>query len=68
MADITFSAERFINVLEGNVQAAFESYKILLNMGWAKEEALELVLEETREAAACYAGLGSCGTGGCKHG
>ncbi len=68
MYDITFSAERFINVAEGNVQAAFDSYQILLGMGMTKEDALELVLEETREAAACYVGLGSCGNGGCKHG
>ena len=68
MVDVTFSAERFVNVAEGNVQVAFDSYQILLDMGMTKKDALELVLEETREAAACYARLGSCGNGGCKHG
>ena len=68
MVDVTLSVELFINLAEGIIQDAFDSYQILLDMGMTEEDALEIILEETREAAACYAGVGSCGNGGCKHG
>lgn len=67
MADVIFTEEAFVNAVESSTRSAFTSYKTLIDMGFTNKDALEMVIEEARESAACFAGVGSCGTGGCKH-
>ena len=67
LAPMTISKAGFVTSAEGGVRAAFESYKILIGMDFTVKDAQEMVIEETRESASCFAGIGSCGGGGCKH-
>ncbi|KKM02803.1 hypothetical protein LCGC14_1780750 [marine sediment metagenome] len=66
-ASMKITKAAFVVAAEGGVKAAFESYKTLIGMGFVDEDALEMAIEETRESATCFAGIGSCGGGGCKH-
>lgn len=48
------------------IQSYLDSFALLSDM--THQDALEMAVQEHVEAAACFVGLGSCGTGGCKHG
>jgi hypothetical protein len=58
----------FVDACEGGATAAIESYLFLLDEGMSPTEAKEVVVDESGESAACFAGIGSCCGGGCKHG
>ncbi len=67
LARMPLSKAGFVDATEGAIRAAFESYRILLGMKFSGKAAVEMAVEEIRESAACFAGIGSCGGGGCKH-
>jgi hypothetical protein len=58
---------QFVSAAEGGALAAIEAYRILLDNGDSPEQALELAVDEASEGAMCFAGIGSCGRGWCKH-
>jgi hypothetical protein len=64
---MALSKAGFVDAAAAGVEAALESYKTLIGMDYTEEDARESAVEETRESAACFAGIGSCGGGGCKH-
>lgn len=59
---------QFVTACEGGAAAAIDSYQFLLNDGFSPEEAKEMAVSEAEESGACFAGIGSCYGGGCKHG
>ena len=67
LAPMFITKEAFITAVEGGVKTAIESYEILLGMGYTNTDALQNVIDESVEAASCFAGIGSCASGGCKH-
>ena len=67
LALMKITKEAFVIAAEGGVKAAFEAYKILVGMGYTDKNAQAIVIEEAEESASCFAGIGSCGSGGCKH-
>ena len=58
----------FVVAAEGGASAAIDTYRWCVEEGMSPEEAKEVVVAEAAEAAACWAGIGSCYGGGCKHG
>ena len=46
---------------------AIQAYKIWLDKGCTEEDAIDVARSEAEEAAACFAGIGSCGRGWCQH-
>lgn len=68
LASMSLTKAGFVDAAEGGVRAALEAYKLLVRMGYTDEDATTMATEETRESATCFAGIGSCGGGGCKHG
>ena len=60
--------DAFLEGAETSARADAEVYRICRDdEGMSHEEALEQVVYDAREAAACFAGIGSCYGGGCKH-
>ncbi len=58
----------FVDAAIGGVRAAFDSYTTwVATFGMSREEAVEMVVQETEESASCFVGIGSCHGGGCKH-
>jgi hypothetical protein len=58
----------FVGMCENIAKAAITAYKFMLEDGSTDNEAVEQAVEEEVEAAVCFAGIGSCGRGWCKHG
>jgi len=59
----------FVDACEGGAKAAIETYRWCIESeGMTPEEALEISVDEAGESGACFAGIGSCCGGGCKHG
>lgn len=58
----------FVHACEGGANAAIETYQFYLDDGMDPDTAKELAVDEAVESGACFAGIGSCYGGGCKHG
>lgn len=58
----------FVVACEGGAAAAIESYQFGINEGMLPETAKDWAVDEAEESGACFAGIGSCYGGGCKHG
>ncbi len=59
----------FVVACEGGVSAAIDTYLWCVNEeGMPSDEAKEVAVSEAGESGACFAGIGSCSGGGCKHG
>ena len=67
LALMAMTKAHFLDNVESAVQEALETYKVLLTMGLTDEQAFELTIDEARTSANCFVGIGSCGSGGCKH-
>lgn len=68
-AQMALSKRDFVSAATNGVRAAFHSYTICVEtLGMSREEATEMVIDEAEESASCFAGIGSCYGGGCKHG
>lgn len=58
----------FVYSCEGGAKAAIVTYRWCVEEeGMTPDEAVSLVVDEAGESGACFAGIGSCGGGGCKH-
>ena len=69
LATMMITKAAFVDAAESAARHAFESYLICLDIGdFSPNESRDMVIEEVRESASCYAGIGPCGGGGCKHG
>lgn len=65
---MNLTKQEFVDAAAGGSKAAIESYLFLVNEEkLTHEEAMEMTLTEADESASCWAGIGSCGGGGCKH-
>lgn len=59
----------FVIACEGGAGAAIDTYRWCVEEeGMPPEEARDLAIDEAIESGACFAGIGSCYGGGCKHG
>lgn len=67
MAPMKLTKEAFVDAAEGGAKAAVEDYLFMVEEGFSHDEALSVAIDQARESAACFAGVGSCGGGGCKH-
>ncbi len=68
LASMTMSKARFVDAAENAARGALDAYQILtLDMGVTTGTAIEMAIDEARESASCFVGIGSCGGGGCKH-
>lgn len=68
-APMEMTKQEFVDAAVGGVEGSIGTYLFLVNdEGMTYEQALETVLDEAEESASCFAGIGSCGGGGCKHG
>lgn len=60
--------QEFVDLTERAARMAFENYdRVVEYCGYEGQEARDLSIEEIVESATCWAGIGSCGGGGCKH-
>lgn len=50
-----------------SAQIAIDAFVFLRSVGSSEHDAREMAIEDAREAASCFAGVGSCGRGWCKH-
>jgi hypothetical protein len=58
----------FVTACEGTAAAAIDTYRWCVEEeGMTPEEAKESAVDEASESGACFAGIGSCYGGGCKH-
>lgn len=61
----------WVEFLKGAAAQAITAYRVLTEdeegVGFGPEEAAQLAVDEVDESATCYAGIGSCGRGWCKH-
>jgi len=53
--------------VEQGARAAINSFLMMREEGFGIEEATDMAVEEASESAVCFAGIGSCGRGWCKH-
>lgn len=66
---------RYVEITRIAAKVAIESYRTLTesddlgDLGFAlrPDEAAECAVDDVVEASTCYAGIGSCGRGWCKH-
>lgn len=58
----------FVTAARGGAAAAIQAYQFLISDGFSAEAAAEQAVDESEESAICFAGIGSCGRGWCKHG
>lgn len=58
----------FVYACEGGASAAIDAYRWCIEEGMSPEDAKEVAVDEAAESGACFAGIGSCYGGGCKHG
>lgn len=59
----------FVYACEGCAGAAIDTYRWCIDEeGMSPEEAKETAVDESVESGVCFAGIGSCYGGGCKHG
>ena len=58
----------FVDACEAGAASAISAYQFCLDEGMTSEDAEECAVSEAGESGACYAGIGSCSGGGCKHG
>lgn len=58
----------FVSACEGGAGAAIDDYVFFLAEGESPEDAKQQAIEQASESGACFAGIGSCCGGGCKHG
>ena len=58
----------FVTACEGGAAAVIDTYRWCIEEeGMTSDAAKEIAVDEARESAACFAGIGSCYGGGCKH-
>ena len=58
----------FVTACEGGAAAAIDTYRWCVEEeGMTPEEAKRSAVDEASESGACFAGIGSCYGGGCKH-
>ena len=59
----------FVAACEGWAGAAIDAYRWCVDEeGMTFDEAKRVAVDEANESGACFAGIGSCYRGGCKHG
>ena len=58
----------FVASCEGGAGAAIDDYVFFLTEGNSPESAKAQAIDQAGESGACFAGIGSCYGGGCKHG
>lgn len=60
---------RFVEYLETAAQHGIEQYRFFAEEcpEDSVESLTEQAVDQVVESASCYAGIGSCGGGGCKH-
>lgn len=68
LRSMDFTKADFVWAAEGGARAAIESYQFMLDEGFSPDEAKQSAVDEAQESAVCFAGIGSCYGGGCKHG
>lgn len=56
----------FVGSMHAAAEQAIGAYQFLLGEGF-EADAKEMALAEVEESAICFAGIGSCGRGWCKH-
>ncbi len=57
----------FVDTALATAKIAIDTFAFLRSDGFSVSEAAEIASEEAAEGASCFAGIGSCGGGGCKH-
>ena len=57
----------FVAGAESTARAAIGSFLMMREEGFSIEEATDQAVDEANESATCFAGIGSCGRGWCKH-
>ena len=59
----------FVYACEGGASAAIDTYLWCVSEeNMTPEDAKEVAVDEAGESSTCFAGIGSCYGGGCKHG
>lgn len=57
----------FVAGAEQSARAAIGSFLMMREEGFSVEDSTAQAIEEAHESAFCFAGIGSCGRGWCKH-
>jgi hypothetical protein len=63
----TMTKGRFVEISAIAADLACDAYKTMRDEGFSHEQAKEAAVQDAEEGATCYAGIGSCGRGWCKH-
>jgi hypothetical protein len=57
----------FVAGAEQSARAAIASFLMMREEGFSVTDSTSMAVEEANEGAMCFAGIGSCGRGWCKH-
>lgn len=66
----TITKGEAVELITNGVRIAIEDYQFFLEEFEGKlthDQVVEAAANQTNESICCYFGLGSCGSGGCKH-
>jgi hypothetical protein len=64
---LAMTKARFVEFNAIAADLACDAYQLMRDEGFDHDEAKEMAIAEAEEGATCYAGIGSCGRGWCKH-
>lgn len=62
-----YTKGQFVGGAQVCAEVAITDYLGYLEEGWSHEDALRDAIDQARESAVCFAGIGSCGRGWCQH-